>query len=122
MADGEVWGMVNAAPEWQAVSLGPAKLRADGGLSTRRACSKCRISVNNLCALSPDEAPSWLVMKKAIRDTYIFSAQVIPCLQYGAKSSHEDSVMNSTTMNGCHPPATVHSQSASSLEARLQLA
>jgi hypothetical protein len=87
-----------------------AKLRADGGLSTRRACSKCRIPVVNLCGPSPDEAPTMLVTEEAVQDPYIFFAQVTPSLQYGAESSYEGSVMDSTTMNGCLPHATVHSQ------------
>jgi hypothetical protein len=38
----------NAVLEWQARSMGVAKLKADGGLSTRRACSKCRLRIGNV--------------------------------------------------------------------------
>jgi len=88
-----------------------AKLRADDGLSTRRACSKCRIPEVNLCGLSPDEAPTTLVTEEALQDPYIFFAQAIPLLQYGAESSYEGFAMDSTTMNDCLPHAAVHSQS-----------
>ena len=40
----------NAAPEWQAGSW-VAELGAGGGLSTRRACSKCLLPTGNVCRL-----------------------------------------------------------------------
>jgi len=58
-----------------------------------------------------DEAPTTLVTEEAVQDPYIFFAQAIPLLQYGAESSYEGSLMDSTTMNGCLPHATFHSHS-----------
>jgi hypothetical protein len=38
--------------------LGVAKLRVDGGLSTRRACSKCHAPMVNSCRMSPEKSPT----------------------------------------------------------------
>ncbi len=85
-----------------------AEQRVGGGLSTRRACSKCRGHAANLCGLSTYEVPTKLFIEEKVQDPYIFFVHVNSWLHDGAESSYEDSVMDSTTMKGCHPPTTVH--------------
>jgi len=50
----------NAAPEWQAGSERGRKQRSAGGLSTRGACSECRLDKNRAQGLAKDQGFSRL--------------------------------------------------------------